>query len=138
MLDYFSQYDAELFHSVTLQDLTAKEAIVYVIESFVTYYERYPAITAVMQVYSVLLAETDFADKIKSIMCRRNDFLKQVIEAGKEAGEICANTDSALLADIIIATFERICLLWRVNARSFSLRNRVLEAENMLLAPFCR
>ncbi|CQR74239.1 Fatty acid metabolism regulator protein [Sporomusa ovata DSM 2662] len=133
VLDYFSKYDSDIFQSVKLKGLKMKEAIVFLVDSYVTYYENYPAITAVTQIYGVLLSEPDFADKIKSILCSRKNFLKDVIEEGKKAGEINPQVDSGIVADIIIGTLGNICLEWRLNGRNFSLRSKTLMAIHMIL-----
>lgn len=136
VLDYFSKYDSDIFQSVKLKGLKTKEAIVFLVDSYVTYYENYPAITAVTQIYGVLLSEPDFVDKIKSILCSRRNFFKDVIEEGKKVGEISPQVESGILADIIIGTFGGICLEWRLNGRNFSLRNKTLMAINMILTAF--
>ncbi|WP_094605109.1 Fatty acid metabolism regulator protein [Sporomusa silvacetica DSM 10669] len=138
MLDYFSKYDSDIFQSVKLKGLKMKEAIVFLVDSYVTYYENYPAITAVTQIYGVLLSEPDFVDRIKSILCSRKNFLKDVIEEGKKAGEINPEVDSGIVADIIIGTFGNICLEWRLNGRNFSLRSKTLMAINMILGGLSR
>ncbi len=136
VLDYFSKYDSDIFQSVILKGLKTKAAIVFLVDSYATYYENYPAITAVTQIYGVLLSEPDFVDKIKSILCSRINFLEKVIEEGKKAGEINHQVDSGILADIIIGTFGGICLEWRLNGRNFSLRDKTLTAINMILTAF--
>lgn len=137
VLDYFSKYDVDIFNSVKLKKLKPKEALTFFVDSYATYYENYPAITAMTQVYGVLSHEPDFAEKINSILNGRKNFLRQVIEVGKKAGEIKADTDSDVLADIISGTFGTICLTWRLSAGSFSLRERALTALAMILAAFC-
>ena len=68
VLDYFSKYDADIFHSVKLKKLKPKEAITFFVDSYATYYENYPAITVMTQIYSVLSYEAELAPKITSIL----------------------------------------------------------------------
>jgi len=138
VLDYFSKYDADIFDSVKLKRLKSKEAIIFLIDSHVSYYENYPAITAVTQLYGVLSAEPDFTEKIKSIFFGRMNFLKEVIEGGQRAGEIKPDIDSDVAAHIIDGTFRSICLTWRMNGRKFPLREKMLLAVNVLLEAFCQ
>lgn len=138
VLDYFSKYDADIFDSVKLKGLKSKEAIIFLIDSHVSYYENYPAITAVTQLYGVLSAEPDFADKIKSIFFGRKNFLRKIIEGGQRTGEIKSNIESDILAHIIDGTFRSICLTWRLNGRTFSLRDKMLSALTLLLEAVCQ
>ncbi len=136
VLDYFSKYDGDIFHSVRLKGLKPKEAITFFADSYVTYYENYPAITAMTQIYGVLSHEPDFVPKIHSILNGRKSFLKKVIEEGQKVGELKTDANSDILADIIIGTFTAICLSWRLDACNFSLREKTLSALDMLLAAF--
>lgn len=136
VLDYFSQYDGDIFRSAELKGLQPRAAITFFIDSYVTYYENYPAIAAVTQIYGVLSHEPDFAPKIHSIADGRKNFLKKVIETGQKVGEIKADTDSDILADIIIGTFKEVCLLWCLDGENFPLRQKMLAALEMILAAF--
>lgn len=133
-LDHFAKYDSDIFKSVELKGLHPKEAICYAIEAYATYYENYPAITAIMQIYGVLLHEPDLSRKISSILDRRKAFLVNVIDDCKKAGELAADVDSDVLADIITGTFASICLSWRLADCGFSLRNKAMLAMKMILA----
>ena len=136
VLDFFSKYDADIFQSVKLKGLKAKEAIIFLVDSYITYYENYPAIVSLTQIYGVLLSEPDFADKVKSILFSRKNFLKEVIEKGQQDGEIKKELDSGLAVDIIIGTFGGICMSWRLSERGFPLRETTLAALDLLLAAF--
>ncbi|MDU2063253.1 MAG: TetR/AcrR family transcriptional regulator [Sporomusaceae bacterium] len=137
VLDHFSQYDADIFQSVRLKGLRTKEAITFLIDSYAIYYENYPAITALTQIYGVLSSEPEFEDKVHNILFSRQNFLTEVIERGQKLGEIKEDLDSAILADIIWGAFSSICLSWRMNDRNFSLREKILTALDMLLEAFC-
>jgi AcrR family transcriptional regulator len=136
VLDFFSKYDLDIFDSVRLKGLKGKDAIIFLIDSYAIYYENYPAITAVTQIYGFLSSEPAFKNKIKSILFGRRTFLKSVIETEQETGEIKANVESGVLADIILGTFGYICLMWRLNGRDFSLREQTLLALYKLLEAF--
>ena len=136
VLDYFSKYDEDIFQSVKLKGLKAKEAITFLVDSYITYYENYPAIVSLTQIYGVLLSEPDFADKIKNILLSRKNFLKEVVEAGQQAGEIKSDIESGIVADIIMGAFGNTCMTWRLNDRGFPLRERTLSAITLLLEAF--
>lgn len=137
VLDYYAKYDKDIFQSVTLKGLKMKESIIYLVDSYTTYYENYPAITAVMQMYGALLANVDFAERTKSIIDGRKKIFQCVIQAGKDAGELSADIDSNILAAIMLGAFGRICLEWRLSGYSFSLRVKTQMAADMLLKAFC-
>ena len=136
VLDYFTKYDSDIFDSVKLKKLKPKEAITFFVDSYVTYYENYPAITAMTQIYAVLSYENDLTHKINNLLDDRKKFLRQVIEDGQKAGEIRPDSDSDVLADIIIGTCGTICLTWRMGGRKFPLRDKTLLALKMVLEAF--
>lgn len=136
VLDYFSMYDTDLFQSAELRNLSSEEAIIFYVDAFATYHENYPAITAVNQAYEVLQNDPDLGDQVKRIFVNRSKFMKKLIEEAKMAGMIKEETDSDVLADILTATQRGICLKWRINGYEFSLREKTLQAVNMLLEAF--
>ena len=136
VIDYFSMYDDDIFHSVKLKGLSPKEAILFVIDSYVTYYENYPAITAMTQIYGVLSYEEDFAVKIKSILSLRKNYLRQIIEDGQKSGEFNPDISSDIMVDIINGTFYEICLSWRLDNFGFALRDKTLAAINVIISVF--
>lgn len=136
VLEYFSQYDADIFESVRLKGLQAKAAIIFLVDTYVTYYENYPAITAVIQIYGVLASEPDFAAKMRNIRFGRLHFLRDVIERGQKDGELKASVACSILADIIAGTFLKICMDWRMSGHKFSLREKTLAAIMVVLDVF--
>jgi AcrR family transcriptional regulator len=136
VLDYFSQYDSDIFQSVALKGLSVKEAIVFFVDTYVTYYENYPAITAMTQIFDVLSREPYFAAKITRILSNRLNFLRGLIEEGQKTGQIQPDIDSDGLADIITGTCTTICLRWRMSDHRFPLRERTLSALEMILKAF--
>ncbi len=136
VLDYYSKFDSDIFLSIKMKSLKPKEAIIYFVESFVTYYENYPAITAITQAFDIMRYDAELEDKIKDIFVKRMDVMKSLIDTAKEAKIINMNTNSETLADIIISTCNGICLKWRIYKQSFSLSNKTLYAVNMLLDSF--
>lgn len=136
VLDNFSKYDADIFRSIGMKGLGPKEAIPYVMDVYATYYENYPAITAMTQIYGVLLHEPDLSPKLTSILNNRKDYLKKVIDDCKGAGELKADADSEVLANIITGAFTTLCLAWRLTSCGFSLRQKTSLAVEMMMAAF--
>lgn len=136
VLEHFSKFDADIFQSIKLKELKPAEAIRYLIGSYTEYYENYPAITSVMQIFDVLRYEPELADKIYSILNIRTSFLTQLVNDAKKAGEIRPDADSESISDAIFGFCREICLKWRLNGRKFSLRERTLSTLKIVLDAF--
>jgi AcrR family transcriptional regulator len=136
VLDYYSKYDADIFQSIKLKKLSSKEAILYVIEAFATYYENYPAITAIMQLYSVLSYDAVLAEKIKTITSSRVNLMREVIKEGQLTGQIKPDVDGELLVEILNGTFAWSCLRWRLSGYSFPLRERMISVAQTVMDAF--
>lgn len=136
VLEYFSQFDEDIFMSTKLKELSPKDAITYLINSTVEYYENYPAITSIPQMADVLRYEPDLFDKVKSIFNNRTQIIKQIIEEAQRCGEIRSDTDSEHLSLLITGVIRETTLKWRLDGRDFSLRERTLTTLKMVLEAF--
>jgi hypothetical protein len=113
--------------------MKTQEALRFAIESLVIYYENYPAITSVLQFLESMRYDGDLKDKAEEILTTRTHFLKNLIKEGITKGEIRADVDAQLFADMITGTSKEICLRWRMERYSFSLREQVMSALNIIL-----
>ena len=139
VLEHYSQYDDDIFHTVREKKMPPEEAIVFYIDSYMAYYENYPAITAITQAYDMLKDIPELGDKVKSIFTNRSSFMKELIEEAQKTGVICKGVDIDNLTDIITSTYRGICLKWRMNNFDFPLREKTLNVVCMLLDAFsCR
>ncbi len=136
VLSYYSQYDNDIIESIKLKKLGPKDAIIYYINRYAEYYENYPAITAITQSYDILTCDPDLEGYIKLIAFNRSNFLKTMIESAQKSGEIRADIKSEILADIINGLHKEICLKWRLNKYSFSLRDKTISALEAVLEAF--
>ena len=136
VLDYYSQYDNDIIESAKLKNLGPKDAIIYYINSYVEYYENYPAITAITQSYDILTCDPKLEDYIKPIIANRSNFLKKTIEEAQKKGEIKADIESEVLVDIINGLRREICLRWRLCKYGFSLKDKTLSALKVILEVF--
>lgn len=136
MLDYDSKYDLDIITSARMKKLNSRAAITYFVSSFAEYYENYPAITAISQAYDVLASKPLLADKIKKSYFTRINFLQEIILQAQKVGEINKSTDSEKLSYLIWGSFMSICLKWRFNQYSFSLKEYTLSTLNMTLDAF--
>ncbi len=138
-LDYFAKFDSDIFESTLTyiqNGLSGKEAICFYIESFATYYENYPAITAILYIYDTLKHEPDLSDRVTAIYNSRWQNLKGIVEDAQTKGDLSPDFDSEMIADIITGAFKMICLKWRMNNHAFSLRQRIMLATRAILNAF--
>lgn len=135
VLDYFTKFDEDIFETTKLKNLKPMEAIRFLISSTVEYYENYPAITAITQLMDILQYEPDLSDKVRSIIFKKFQSLKYLIDEAKMTGDIRSDIDSEDISDIIAGTLKEICLKWRIS-KDFSLKERVLSSINMVLVSF--
>jgi AcrR family transcriptional regulator len=136
VLDYFTQYDNDIYASIQLKNMRPVEGLTFYIDSYATYYENYPAITAITQMYDILQYDPDLADKVHVIFNHRLNLMKQIIENAQTVHEIIPEVDSEMLADIITGTFRALCLKWRMNNQKFSLRSRMMITLKTILDTF--
>lgn len=136
VIEHFSQFDNAIIETTINKKLNPVDTIRHFIRSYAEYYENYPAITAVVQVYDSLMCEAELSDKVRSIITKRSDFLFKTIQQGKEDGLIKADTNSELLEDLIAGATRDICLKWRMAKFNFSIKDRTLAMLDMLLDAF--
>ena len=138
VLEYFSQFDADIFQSTKLKEktLTPVEAITYMITVYAEYYENYPAITSIMHIFDVLKNEPELMEKVKEIFNTRTSFMKQLVEDAQKDGKIVSDIDSENFSDLIWGSCREISLKWRIGGQEFPLKDRMLSALKMLLDAF--
>jgi AcrR family transcriptional regulator len=136
VLDYFTQFDKDIYQSIRIKKLTPKEAIVYLMNAYAGYYESYPDITSIMQIFDVLSFEPNLTEKVKSIVSSRTCFIKELVDDAQKIGEIKSDIDSESLANIITGFFREICLKWRLEDKAFSLKERTLSILKDVLDSF--
>ncbi|HEX9059037.1 MAG TPA: TetR/AcrR family transcriptional regulator [Clostridia bacterium] len=136
VLDHFTLYDNVIMQSIELKSLHSKKAIVYYIDSFYTYYENYPAITAILLAYDTLRCEPDFSERMKDILLLRSSSLIKMITEAQNTGEIRSDIGAESIADMILGSCAVICLKWRTEKYKFPLKSRVLNTLDAILDSF--
>lgn len=136
VLDYYSQFDVDIMQSIRLNELNSLEAIKYYIKAYAEYYENYPAITSITQLYDVIRNDKELAVKIIEIQNSRNKMLAGLIKAAQDAGELRKDIDNEMIAVMIAGFVREICLNWRFEKYSFSLRDRIKTTLDIYLAAF--
>lgn len=138
VLEYFSQYDQEIIESLSLKKFKPIEAITFFVEAYVTYYENYPEITAIIESYEGLMREAELSDVVYRIFTKRVNTIQSLIEEAKRQKEILKDVDPESLADLIIGLERVVLLRWRLDNYNFSLRKHTLTSLKMLLDVFKR
>lgn len=136
VLDYYIKYDPAILQAINSNNLNPIQAIIYYIDSFATYYENYPAITSIMQIYDFFQSDPFFSDKVKNIFFSRTEHIRKMAVRAQSEKLLKNNIDASVLSNIIIGTFGHICLEWRMNKYGFPLKQRMLNAINMILEEF--
>jgi len=135
VLDYFTQFDNDLYQTTILKKLNPLDAIRFFLSSLAEFYENYPAITVITQLMDTLRYEPELEEKVRSIVFQRSQLLEKLIDEAKKQNEIRKDIDAELLADIISGAFRETCLKWRFS-RNFSLKERFNSSLNSILASF--
>ena len=136
VLDHFSLYDLDVIQSIKLKYQDPIEAIIKFIETYASYYENYPAITAITQNLDLLRKDPNLAEKNKSIFMIRTMFLIDKVEQAQKIGKICVELDSKSFVVTIMGLEREWCLNWRLSNYSFSLSEKILSTLKMLLKAF--
>lgn len=136
VLDYYVQFDADIFQSVRLAGLKPLEAIRLSMMEYAEYYQNYPAITAIAQLYDVLRYNKELVDKIVEIQHSRTAQLQQLVEAAQKSGDMADKPDSELIAVMILGLMREIGLNWRLYNYKFSLKDRTRESLDLFLHAF--
>lgn len=136
VLEHFRQYDNDIIQTSINKKLDPIESIEYFICVYSEYYENYPAITAILQNYDSLLCDLELSSIVKNIISKRKKFICQAVEEAQEQKIIISNVSSEVLTDIILGGAMEICLRWRMDKYSFSLKDRAMTMVKAVLDAF--
>ncbi|HHW66289.1 MAG: TetR/AcrR family transcriptional regulator [Epulopiscium sp.] len=138
VLEQFSVYDKDLFFTSIEKSKKSspREAIIFYIDSYASYYENYPQITALMQAYELFRGIPELETKARDISLSRLENIQELIKIAQESNIIKNDIDAEILADIIYSTFIGLCFKWRIKGFRFSLRNEMRQITQLLLDVF--
>lgn len=136
VLDYYSQFDADIIISAQEQSNNPLEAIELFIKAYAEYYENYPAITAITVSYEAFQYQSELADKVNQMIHNRESFIEMQMEKAQTSKYITHEVDSSDLTNMILGTFLRLCLKWRINSYNFSLKEKTLANLQMIFQCF--
>lgn len=136
VLDHFSLYDLDIMQSTKLKNLTPRQSIVYFFRSYSEYYENYPPITAIIQLFDGLRCNPELEEKVTGIFENRSNFIKKMVESAQSKGEIQSDLDSEIICNILMGTFMFHCAKWRMSIYKFPLKQSILTAIEAVLDAF--
>lgn len=136
VLNYFTQYDKDITETVKLREMEPLAALQYMVAAYAEYFENYPAITSILQLFDVLRYEPELETRILEIQDYRTGALKALIDLAVKSGTIKMETDSSMLAIIISGMIREQTLNWRIHKQGFSLRERSVIMLEMILDAF--
>lgn len=88
VLEYYSQFDNEIYLATGLKQFTPTQAIRFFVKSYTEYYENYPAISSIMQLMDVFRREPELTDTVINIRNQRLNNVKCLVENAASKGEI--------------------------------------------------
>lgn len=136
VLDHFSQFDDAIINSSIKMEFNPVETLKYFVGAFAEYYDNYPAITAIVQVYDSLMCDPALSEKVKEILAKRSGFIIETVKSAQSEGLIRADIDSEIFESLISGGFREICLKWRMCAFDFSLKEKIVLMLDALLDKF--
>lgn len=133
VIDFYSQYDSDLEESIQIKGLKGVEALLFLTQSHVRYYENYPAITSITQGLDEMRYIEGLSDKVIEVINKRRSCVRKIIEEGIALGEISQAYDSTTFVDAIMGSINGIVRRWRMEAYSFGLSDQCMKAISMIL-----
>lgn len=130
---YYAHFDINIMNTIKKNNMDSKSAIIFFLNSISEYYENYPEITAIDCSFESLMYEPDISDEVIQLIEIRVNFLKSIIENGKNTGEFKSCINSEDLSDTIIGLFRYLIFKWRLKKYSFSLKEKTLYIINIIL-----
>ncbi|WKY44722.1 TetR/AcrR family transcriptional regulator [Eubacteriaceae bacterium ES2] len=133
VIDQFGKFDNAIIETCAQKDLSPVDSLRYFFSAYAEYYENYPEITVVMQLYDSLLNEAGLADKIRAIIKKREDFIVAMIKDGQNSGIFSKRLNANRIAELLIGGNKEVCLKWRMGKYDFSLKERALDLFETLI-----
>ncbi len=133
VLDFYSQYDHDIIQTIKLNNLKGIQAIKFYHDSYIRYYENYPAITSITQGIDEMRYIEGLSDRVKEIILQRRVCLNEIILEAQNLGEVSSQYQSQTFVDVIMGTLDGIIRRWRMADFSFSLNESTMKALGLIL-----
>ena len=133
VLEHFSFYDKDMFYTAINKNENSLEAIRFYINSYMIYYENYPAVIAVYQSYDSLKGDALLEEKAERIFSERINDLTALIRKAQENELIHSTVNAEDIATILSSVMRGLCIKWRISEYSYSLKEKVKDATDLIL-----
>lgn len=133
IMERFAAFDELIMNTMIENKIAFPEGIRYFARSFSEYYENYPQITTVMFSYDMLKYEEETYRKMQMIINRRLNFLTDFVKKGQADGDAVNTMDSGIYAEMLHGIIWSCTYTWKLNHCSYSLKERLLPAVDVLL-----
>jgi len=133
VLEFYSQYDDDIFDSIHLKKHRGLDALRFYLDSYIRYYENYPAITSITQGLDEMRYMEVLSEKVVSIITNRRQCLAYIIEDAQALNEIQTDFDLDAYVDTIMGSVNGIIRRWRMENYTFNLYERCYIAVQLIL-----
>lgn len=133
VIDFYSQYDDDIIETILLNGKKGLDALKFYLDSYLRYYENYPAITAITQGLDEMRYMEALSQKVKDVINKRHDSLVKIFTGAQMNNEISKDFEAGAFADAVMGTLNGIIRRWRMEAQTFDLYARCYEAIALII-----
>lgn len=133
VLDFYSQYDEDIIETIKINSIKGLPALKYFLDSYLRYYENYPAITAITQGLSEMRYIEELAGKVERILNNRTQCLLRIVREAQIESEISSRYDATTYVDAIMGSINGIIRTWRMEDMGFDLYSRCQNAVILII-----
>ncbi len=129
----FLKFDKSIMATVEAKKGDSVEKVLFFFDTYATYYESYPEITAIVLNYEGLLHNSDTREMITACIVDRGNFLMGLIDDALKTGELTDTYSAQELSTMLMGIFERFLLDRRVMYHQRGFKAEVMDAMTKLL-----
>jgi AcrR family transcriptional regulator len=133
LIDKFSEYDEFVINTIKEQKMSYIDSIYYFAEIYALYYQNYPQITTIIFSFDAFKYEKDTLNKMKDIINKRYEFIREIIENGQKYNQISKDIDSKDLADMILGMLWSLTYTWKLDDSKGDLKEKVMKSLKWIL-----
>lgn len=133
VLDFYSQYDDDIKETIRVNSMTGLNALKFCLNSYLRYYENYPAITSITQGLDEMRYIEGLQDKVVSISQKRFDTFRMIIAKAQSEGVLPLDFSDETYADAILGAINGVIRKWRMENYSFDLFKRCMSAVSLII-----
>ena len=138
VLDYYNNFFNKIYESKEIENMTALEAVEFYISKSLEFYEKHPAMTAILNSYETFRHEEKLSNSVSKYCKVRLAFLTKLFQKGIDNHELNGMLSAESLAYITIGTMTSVSLHWRMQNYEFSLTDKINLITNQMKAKIIR